>query len=292
MGFYDRFVNRVWDRDSREDDDEYNEDTDDRERYYGEDGDDEPYGYYGNKEGMHRNSKSTKENRRRSYAGKTQLEEDDGYFRQYEQESNYGTDGVYYGAHNGYAKSGGYNDYGYTNGNNNSENYYGAQNHYGAQNNNKNNNNNNNNNPNYYGANNYQNNYNAQSNYSSNSNTYDYSSANDSYNNSNYDYSSYSDDGDFFSTTSKSKIISVKPISYADEISSIADKLIQNYTILLNFEGTKKDEIKRILDFLCGCVYVKQGKLQRVAKSIFVITPKGVDLKGYTLEEDWQSQEK
>ena len=275
MGFYDRFVSHVWDR-GNEDDDEYNEDTDGR--YYGEEDDDgEPYVYNGKKEGMHKNRKSTKDNRRRSYADKTHAEEDDGYFHQYEQESNYGTDGVYYGAHSGYAKSGGYNDYGYTNGS------YNANSSYGAQNNNQN----------YYGANNnYQNHYNAQSTYSSNGNTYDYSSANNSYNNSNYDYSSYSDDGDFFSAAGKSKIVCVKPISYTDEISGIADKLIENYTILLNFEGTKKDEIKRILDFLCGCVYVKQGKLQRIAKSIFVITPKGVDLKGYILDEDWQPQEK
>ncbi len=120
------------------------------------------------------------------------------------------------------------------------------------------------------------------------SDSYDYSGSSN-YSQNNYDYSSssasYGSDRKFFdiNATTKLRVVCVKPQSYGNDIKYIADQLIENYTILLNFEETPKNEIRSIIDFISGCAYVKHGKVQRIAKNIFIVTPDNVELKGDSL---------
>lgn len=112
------------------------------------------------------------------------------------------------------------------------------------------------------------------------------------------DYSSYS--GSYSNSFNTNKILNInatarlqvvfyKPETFNDDAVQIADELIKSHTVLLNFEDTPRDESKRIVDFLSGCAYVSGGKVQRIAKNIFIITPNNVELTGDSLIDELQS---
>lgn len=69
----------------------------------------------------------------------------------------------------------------------------------------------------------------------------------------------------------------VKPEKFED-VTAIADHLLERRTVVLNLENTNKDTIRRILDFLSGTTYAIEGQLKRAANSTYVITPKNVDV--------------
>ena len=69
----------------------------------------------------------------------------------------------------------------------------------------------------------------------------------------------------------------VKPDRFED-VTTIADHLLQRRTVVLNLENTGKENIRRILDFLSGTVYAIEGNMKRAANSTYVISPKNVDV--------------
>ncbi len=69
----------------------------------------------------------------------------------------------------------------------------------------------------------------------------------------------------------------IKPERFED-VTSIADHLLQRRTVVLNLENTGKENIRRILDFLSGTIYAIEGNMKRAANSTYVITPKNVDV--------------
>lgn len=76
------------------------------------------------------------------------------------------------------------------------------------------------------------------------------------------------------------QVVVCKPVSFGDEVRSIADELLRRHTVVLNLEKTEKDVSRRIIDFLSGVAYANNGKIKRVATATFVITPYNVDLTG------------
>ena len=64
----------------------------------------------------------------------------------------------------------------------------------------------------------------------------------------------------------------IRPESY-DEVRTVADNLIAGCTVVLNVEALDKPVIYRMLDFLNGVTYCKDGEIKRVAPSTFIITP-------------------
>ena len=76
----------------------------------------------------------------------------------------------------------------------------------------------------------------------------------------------------------------VKPVKY-EEVTQIADYLLQRNTVVLNLEDTNKDTIKRIIDFLSGVVFAIRGDIKRVAKSTYIVTPSGVNVSGDQVAE-------
>lgn len=89
--------------------------------------------------------------------------------------------------------------------------------------------------------------------------------------------------------TARLQVVFFKPVSFNNDAVQIADELVKSHTVLLNFEDTPRDESKRIVDFLSGCAYVSGGKVQRIAKNIFIITPNNVELTGDSLIDELQS---
>ena len=69
----------------------------------------------------------------------------------------------------------------------------------------------------------------------------------------------------------------VRPTSF-EEVSAIADHLIAGCTVVLNLELLDKAATVRMLDFLNGVTYTKDGEIKNVAANTFIITPSGVDV--------------
>ncbi len=69
----------------------------------------------------------------------------------------------------------------------------------------------------------------------------------------------------------------VKP-ERMDSAFGIGDHLLANRTVVLNFEDTNKETIRRILDFLGGVVFAIEGNIKKVSESTYIVTPKHVDV--------------
>ena len=69
----------------------------------------------------------------------------------------------------------------------------------------------------------------------------------------------------------------VKP-ERMDASVGIADHLLAKRTVVINFEETNKETVRRILDFLGGVVYAIDGNLKKVSDTTYIATPKNVDV--------------
>jgi cell division inhibitor SepF len=69
----------------------------------------------------------------------------------------------------------------------------------------------------------------------------------------------------------------VRPESFA-EVGTIADYLLENCTVVINFEGLDETSKLRMLDFLNGVTYSTDGEIKQVSQTTFVITPNNVDV--------------
>ncbi|MCC8140096.1 MAG: cell division protein SepF [Lachnospiraceae bacterium] len=70
-----------------------------------------------------------------------------------------------------------------------------------------------------------------------------------------------------------------KPTQF-DEAREITDTLLNNCTVVLNFEGLDVEVAQRIIDFTSGSCYAMGGNLRKVSNYIFIVTPRNVDLAG------------
>ena len=77
-----------------------------------------------------------------------------------------------------------------------------------------------------------------------------------------------------------------------DNVSQIADHLLNRRTVVLNLEATNKETSRRIIDFLSGVAYSISGNLKRVANNTFVITPNNVDVSNDAQETAGKVQNK
>ena len=71
----------------------------------------------------------------------------------------------------------------------------------------------------------------------------------------------------------------IKPTSFEDS-REITETLLSNRTVVLNFEGLDMDVAQRIIDFTSGSCFAIGGNLQKVSGSIFLVTPRSVDISG------------
>ena len=69
----------------------------------------------------------------------------------------------------------------------------------------------------------------------------------------------------------------VRPACF-EEVSEIADYLLDGCTVVLNLELLDNVQTIRMLDFLNGVTYSTAGEIKNVAKSTYIITPHGVDV--------------
>ena len=75
-------------------------------------------------------------------------------------------------------------------------------------------------------------------------------------------------------TNSQMKVVIVEPKKY-DDVTTIADHLRQRRAVIVNLESIEEEsEIKKsIYYFMSGAVYMLDGSMQKVSKSIFILAP-------------------
>ena len=82
----------------------------------------------------------------------------------------------------------------------------------------------------------------------------------------------------------------IRPDRY-ENVSQIADHLLNKRTVVLNLEATNKETSRRIIDFLTGVAYSIGGNLKKVANNTYVITPNNVDVS-HDAQEGQKAQPK
>ncbi len=77
----------------------------------------------------------------------------------------------------------------------------------------------------------------------------------------------------------------VHPSSF-DEVSKIADFLIDGCTVVLNTDLLDRAVCIRMLDFLNGVTYTTEGYINLVSQNTYIITPSDVDVSDEEFAED------
>lgn len=86
-------------------------------------------------------------------------------------------------------------------------------------------------------------------------------------------------------TVSQMKVVIVEPKRYED-VTTIADHLKQRRALVVNLDSVEKNEDKKaIFNFMNGAVYVLEGNIQKITKSIFILAPSNVDIDSSVKKE-------
>lgn len=67
------------------------------------------------------------------------------------------------------------------------------------------------------------------------------------------------------------------PTKYDGQVKQIADDLLKNNAVIVNFEGVDDIEQQRIGDFVIGAVYMINGRAEMVSKKIVLYVPSGIE---------------
>lgn len=70
----------------------------------------------------------------------------------------------------------------------------------------------------------------------------------------------------------KSQIVLYEPRVYSDA-KDVAQNLLQNKAVVINFSRMEDSSARRIVDFITGTVYALNGEIQRIGDKIFLATP-------------------
>jgi cell division inhibitor SepF len=80
-------------------------------------------------------------------------------------------------------------------------------------------------------------------------------------------------------TMNESSVCVFKPQSF-EEAKEIAETLLSNNTVILNFEGVDLQISQRVLDIVTGTCIAIGGNLQKLSNYMFMATPASVDVSG------------
>ncbi|TSO26170.1 cell division protein SepF [Lactobacillus sp. LL6] len=70
----------------------------------------------------------------------------------------------------------------------------------------------------------------------------------------------------------KSRIVLYEPRVFSDA-KEVAQNLLNNKAVIINFSRMEDSSAKRIVDFITGTVYALNGEIQRIGDKIFLATP-------------------
>lgn len=69
----------------------------------------------------------------------------------------------------------------------------------------------------------------------------------------------------------------IEPIEFSDA-QEIGDRLKENQPVIVTLADVDADLTRRLIDFCSGSTYVLGGTMERVAKSVFLLTPSNVEV--------------
>lgn len=73
------------------------------------------------------------------------------------------------------------------------------------------------------------------------------------------------------------KVHLVNPTSFHDA-QEIGEKFRSGLPVIINLGGVDRDLKRRLVDFAAGLIFGLNGEMQRVAESVFMLTPKNVEV--------------
>ena len=65
-----------------------------------------------------------------------------------------------------------------------------------------------------------------------------------------------------------------------DDAAKAADELCKRKAVILNMENVDKALTRRVVDFLSGAVYARDGRVKKVAQSTYLFCPHNMDVTG------------
>jgi cell division inhibitor SepF len=74
------------------------------------------------------------------------------------------------------------------------------------------------------------------------------------------------------------------PRSFAD-VTEVADALRARQVCIVNLQGADRTLLQRVVDFTSGVAYTIDGRIQKLADSIYLIVPSGVNVSSDGLKE-------
>lgn len=74
-----------------------------------------------------------------------------------------------------------------------------------------------------------------------------------------------------------SNVLIYSPKTYAD-VQTLIDHLKRHEPVIIDFGKIGGDGAQRIVDFMSGAIYALSGNMQRISKTIFLLTPSGVNI--------------
>lgn len=69
----------------------------------------------------------------------------------------------------------------------------------------------------------------------------------------------------------------VSPTGFND-VQQVADKFKRDQPVIVNLQGVDRDLSRRLIDFASGLCYGLEGDMERVADSVFLLTPHGAEV--------------
>ena len=58
-----------------------------------------------------------------------------------------------------------------------------------------------------------------------------------------------------------------------DQAQEVADKIKDVQPVIMNLEGTERDEARRLIDFASGICYALDGSMEKVATGVYLLKP-------------------
>jgi len=74
------------------------------------------------------------------------------------------------------------------------------------------------------------------------------------------------------------------PRAFAD-VTEIADALRARQVVIVNLQGADRLLLQRVVDFTSGVAYTLDGRIQKLADSIYLVVPPGVSVNSQGLRE-------
>lgn len=78
-------------------------------------------------------------------------------------------------------------------------------------------------------------------------------------------------------TQKQVKVIVLEPTGF-DDSQKVSDHLRNNQPVVVNFETTDAEVMKRMTDFISGTVYALNGSMKKIGRNILVCAPQNVDI--------------